>query len=70
MNIYIYTSICIHIYIYKVLFAERPVIILIEDAHEMDECSWRVLLTFPEIQVKAFLVMTQLPINNMVCICV
>lgn len=38
-------------------------VLIIEDAHEMDEPSWKVLLSLMKMQIKAFIVLTQEPIS-------
>lgn len=49
--------------IFTHLFAEQPMVLIIEDAHEMDEPSWKVLLSLMKMQIKAFIVLTQEPIS-------
>ena len=48
--------------IFSHLLAEHPTVLIVEDAHEMDELSWKVLSSLLEMQIKAFLVLTQEPI--------
>ena len=48
--------------IFSHLLAEHPTVLIIEDAHEMDELSWKVLSSLLKMQIKAFLVLTQEPI--------
>ena len=45
------------------LFIEQPLVLIIEDAHEMDEASWKILISFMKMQVKVFIVLTQEPIE-------
>ena len=45
------------------LFLEQPVVIIIEDSHDLDESSWKILLSFIKMQVKVFVVLTQEPIQ-------
>jgi class 3 adenylate cyclase len=49
--------------IFSLLFAEQPMVLIIEDAHEMDEPSWKVILSLLKMQMKAFIVLTQEPIS-------
>lgn len=49
--------------IFTLLFAEQPMVLIIEDAHEMDEPSWKMMLSFMKMQLKTFIVLTQEPIS-------
>jgi hypothetical protein len=40
---------------------QEPCVIIIEDAHEMDESSWNVFLSFTEIKARAVIVLLQKP---------
>jgi class 3 adenylate cyclase len=48
--------------IFSHLLAEQPTVLIVEDAHEMDELSWKVLSSLLKMQIKAFIVLTQEPI--------
>jgi len=45
------------------LLKEQPTVLVIEDAHEMDEASWKIFILLKEVEVKAFIVMTLEPIK-------
>jgi class 3 adenylate cyclase len=49
--------------IFCLLFAEQPMVLIIEDAHEMDEPSWKIILSLLKMQLKTFIVLTQEPIS-------
>jgi hypothetical protein len=49
--------------IFSLLFAEQPMVLIIEDAHEMDEPSWKIILSLLKMQLKTFIVLTQEPIS-------
>lgn len=44
------------------LIKEQPLVILIEESHDMDQHSWKLLLSLQNVQAKAFVVITQEPI--------
>ena len=48
------------------LFSEQPLVLVIEDAHQIDEMSWKVLISLMKIQVKVFVILTQEPIQYLI----
>jgi hypothetical protein len=44
------------------LIKEQPLVLLIEESHDMDKQSWKLLLSLQNVQAKAFIVITQEPI--------
>ena len=45
------------------LFTEQPVVIIIEESHDLDESSWKILISLMKLPVKVFIVLTQEPIE-------
>lgn len=49
--------------IFHNLLEEQPIVIIIEDSHDLDEASWKIIISLMRIQVKGFIVLTQEPIQ-------
>ena len=47
------------------LFAEQPVVIIIEESHDLDEASWKILISLMKMPVRVFIVLTQEPIQHL-----
>lgn len=48
--------------IFLFLFSEQPVVILIEEAQDLDESSWKLIISLKKNQGKVFIVLMQEPI--------
>jgi predicted ATPase len=48
--------------IFIFLFSEQPVVVLIEEAQDLDESSWRLIISLKKTQQKVFIVLMQEPI--------
>lgn len=44
------------------LFSEQPVVVLIEEAQDLDESSWKLIISLKKTQQKVFIVLMQEPI--------
>ena len=48
--------------IFIFLFSEQPVVVLIEEAQDLDESSWKLIISLKKTQQKVFIVLMQEPI--------
>jgi predicted ATPase len=56
--------------IFIFLFSEQPVVVLIEEAQDLDESSWKLIISLKKTQRKVFIVLMQEPIaylNTLYC---
>lgn len=54
--------------IFLTLCKDQPVVILIEEAHNLDEASWRILVSLLKVKAKVFIVLTEEPIDFLVSV--
>ena len=54
--------------IFLTLCRDQPVVILIEEAHNLDESSWRILVSLLKVKAKVFIVLTEEPIDYLVSV--
>ena len=52
--------------IFSKLISEHPIVLIIEEAHEMDEFSWKLLLSLMKMQMKSFILLTQEPVQYLI----
>ena len=52
--------------IFLTLFKDQPVVILIEEAQNLDEASWRILLSFMKVKQRVYFVLTEEPIECLI----